>query len=68
MKKQRMGRNNAWESDPAGAIAGGIPGARVGSRAIGEKRKTDPELFDMLLKISDGLYEEAERCEREGAQ
>ena len=49
------------------AIVGNILGAWVGFDTIDHKRKTDPELFDLIPEIADDLAAEAGRGAEEEA-
>ncbi len=54
--------NHKGDSDSTGAVAGNILGALVGYEAIEEKWKTDLELLDVILKVSDDLSERVCAC------
>ena len=53
----RVAVNHNGDSDSTGAIAGNILGARVGLKGIPEKYQKNLELYDLLIKISDELYQ-----------
>ena len=47
--------NHKGDSDSTGAVTGNILGALIGYDAIDQKWKTDLELLDVILEISDDL-------------
>ena len=49
--------NHNGDSDSTGAITGNILGAWMGLDAIDQKWKTDLELYDVIIKVADELYD-----------
>lgn len=48
--------NHKGDSDSTGAVTGNILGARIGYEAIDAKWKNDLELKELILSVSDSLY------------
>lgn len=55
--------NHNGDSDSTGAVTGNILGAMFGYSAIEQKWKNDLELLDVILKVSDKLFEKEQKNE-----